>query len=226
MVDVVDYTHAAPERLTFKIWLAVVFGGWCQATWWLVMCLMAYCALAAGTLHFDFLTFETETATTVGTITNVEKHVSTPPHRAHSVRYSYTFRYDIGEQTLRGVAHSRKALERDAEVEVEYVLAAPRNARVVGTTTRQTSGMMLVMTLILFFACVAWTLTRITGLRNRVDRIRYQLQQRPLLTPWGVFPKLRLNRDGEIITWGSTSLLFAPVTSLLFLVMATIIVEV
>lgn len=181
------------------------------------MSVMLLSTFSAGSMHFDFLTFETETAHTMGTITNVQAHTIRHAGRADTFRYAYVFRYELGGQALAGKAFTKDVLEELGEVDVEYVIAAPRNARIVGTTTRYLSGMTLVIGVALFFACVAWTLTRITGLRSRSDAIRSDLSARAPSTPWGLFPKLRINRDNQIVTWGSTSLLLAPIISLALL---------
>jgi hypothetical protein len=214
------------EHLAVKVKLAIVLGGYCQAAWWCCMSIMLLSTFSVGSMHFDFLTFETETAHTMGTITNVQAHTMHHTGRADTLRYAYDFRYELGAQTLSGKAFTTGVLEELSQVDVEYVIAAPRNARIVGTTTRYLSGITLVIGVALFFACVAWTLKRVTGLRGRSEAICSYLAVRSPDTPWGVFPKLRLNRDNQIVTWGSTSLLLAPITSLVLLSLVATFAEV
>ena len=214
------------EHLTGKVRLALVLGGACQVAWWCSIYILFLSTMAAERIHFDFLTFETETAHTDGMITSGAKDLMQRQGNADSVNYSYSFQYDVAGHTLLGKAYSEQSLDEGSVVDVEYVIAAPRNARVVGTTTRRKSGMVLVIGAALFFACIAWTLWRITGLQSRTQAIRTHLESRAPNATWGLLPKLRVDRSGQITTRGSAWLLLAPIISIALLVMVIILAEV
>lgn len=205
--------------------LAIWAGGGCQAAWWCCLCLLLVGMIDAKSMHFDFLTFEAETAYTTGRITKVVEHVEERTGRADDVRYEHEFSYELSGRELFGRAWSAQPFDKGSVVEVQYVVMSPRNARVLDTTTRPRSGMVLVLGAGAFFACIAWMLGRLTGWQNRVLEIERTLNARPGAT-WGFLPKLRLDRDGQITSGGSGWLLLAPIACIAVLTLATITVEV
>jgi hypothetical protein len=213
-------------HLTDKVGLALVLGGACQIAWWCSICILFLSTMAAERVHFDFLTFETETAHTSGTITSSAKDVMERQGQADLASYSYSFQYNVASHTLLGNAYSEQSLDEDSVVDVEYVIAAPRNARIVGTTTRRRSGIILVIGAALFFACIAWTLWRIAGLQIRIDAIQKHIESRAPNATWGLLPKFRSNQHGLVTTRGTAWLLLAPIISIALLVLALILVEV
>lgn len=213
------------EHLTGKVRIAIVLGGDCQVAWWCCMCLLFVSMTGARRMHFDFLTFETETALTSGTITDVTQEAMHRPGQADLISYDYAFQYDLDGHPLLGRAHSETVFQKGSVVDVEYVTAEPRKARIVGTTTRRRSGMILVIGAALFFACIAWTLWRINGLPNRSHTIRAHLAASTSRATWGLLPKLRVDRDGQITTRGTAWLLLAPIVSIGLLVLVMLLVE-
>jgi len=216
---------SGPIHLTGRVGLALVLGGTCQLVWWCSICILLLSTIAADQMHFDFLTFETETTHTSGKITSTAKDAIQRQGQNDLVTYSYSFEYDVAGHTLNGRAYSGQSLDEDSVVDVEYVVAAPRNARIVGTTTRQTSGTILVIGAALLFACIAWMLWRIAGLQVRSNLVRNHIASQAPDATWGWLPKLRMNQHGEITTKGATWLLLAPIISIALLAVTMILVE-
>ena len=214
-----------PIRLTSRVGLALALGGACQIVWWCSKCILVLCTMTADQMHFDFLTFETDTAHTSGKLTGTAKEAIQRQGQDDLVTYSYSFEYDVAGHTLNGRAYSEQSLDQDSVVDVEYVVAAPRNARIVGTTTRQTSGTILVIGAALLFACIAWMLWRIAGLQVRSNLIRDHIESQAPDATWGWLPKLRMNQYGEVTTKGAAWLLLAPIISIALLAATMILVE-
>lgn len=226
MVDARQLERPDIGPVTGKVGVALLVGGGNQVAWWLSLALLTISALGAKRMHFDFLTFETETAITAGTITKVQQEVVLQPGTAKTTHFAHDFAYEIDGHELFGRAFCTQALKQGSTVEVEYVIMAPRNARVTGTTTQRTSGMILVIGAALFFFSFAWTLGRVTGWSNRKSTVHSSLAARPATATWGFLPKLRLNRYGKLTTRGTALLLFAPIVSIALMTLIWVIVDV
>lgn len=198
-----------PPRVSRRARIALLFGDWAQAGWLLSLILLASAVMSIGRAHFDFWTFVGVTATTTGEVAHVrEIHHTGGRYGSAWTQYAHRYTFWVG-----GVMHSGESFGRrraDGEVEVEYVVADPAKARIVGMASRQVSGTVTLLALAAFGGCIGWTIWRQLQLDRLASAIRAKLSQPPPYRAHGFLPKIRLDRNDQLVTWNGVWLLLVP----------------
>ena len=193
--------------------IALILGGWCQAWWCLAALLLSFGALGAPRTHLDFVTFTAPTATTLGRVLQVIEHERSGRYGSWS-EYEHRFAFEVDGNAVHATSWSTHPATDGAEVAVEYVLATPGLARIVGMTTAPNQPWVILLGLFLCFAAFAWTLWRVSDVELRAARIRDRLASARPYASYGFLPKVRLDRDGQIVTWSPATLLVCPAVAL------------
>lgn len=208
--------------MTASFWLprrtrvALVLGGWCQALWLFGALVLTGAALGAHRTHVDFATFSGLTGTTPGQIVAVTPHERWSRGGTWTI-YEHEVTWSVDGIPYDGSSWSTRE-QAPGDCEVEFVAQDPRTARVVGMSTRPNGPAGMLAGLVLVFGALAWTLTRVSSVELRGDRIRQRLLQQKPYTSHGFFPKVRLDRDDRLVTFSPVVLLVSPVTALAALV--------